>query len=236
MKSLFTQLGGHGMNLLGARLRQRRRQLGLRQKDVAGESSASFLSKAESGAAQPSLANLRDWAAALGTTAGDLLGDHLVLEAAMHSILHTEKCLSYLEQLPPSPLTAFLRELTTSASSLSTPVPEPPQNPFLEYLTARVHLHRGAAQKAEEILIATLARAKAAPWRILPLSLLCQIYGELSETEKKELAQAELRQSLEELDHDQLLRSLPEPHLLTSLELDLLKLSALRQHRHLLTD
>lgn len=59
---------------------------------------------------------------------------------------------------------------------------------------------------------------------------------ELSETEKKELAQAELRQSLEELDHDQLLRSLPEPHLLTSLELDLLKLSALRQHRHLLTD
>ena len=101
----------------------------------------------------------------------------------MHSILHTEKCLSYLDQLPPSPLTAFLRELTTSASSLRTPVPEPPQIPFLEYLTARVQLLRGAAQNAEEFLIASLARAIAAPWLIQPLSLLCHIYGELSETE-----------------------------------------------------
>ena len=115
------------MNLLGDRLRQRRRLLGLRQKDVAGPTSASFLSKVESGAAQPSLANLRDWADALGTTTSDLLGEHLVLEAAKHSILLTEQCLAYLDALPTSPLTNFLRELTISATSLSTPIPVRPK-------------------------------------------------------------------------------------------------------------
>jgi len=229
MKSLFTQLGGHGMNLLGARLRQRRRQLGLRQRDVTGDDCASFLSKVENGAALPSLNSLRQWAAVLSTTAGDLLGDHLVLEAAKHSILLTDQCLTYLDQLPPSSLTEFLRQLTTSATALSVPVPDPPPDPSLEYLTALVHLHRGEAQAAEAVLLSTLARARSAPWRIFHLSLLCQIYERLGEPAKQRQALAELKDGLAQLNHAELLRTLPEPHLLSGLELDLLKLSALLQ-------
>lgn len=224
------------MNLLGARLRQRRRQLGLRQKDVAGESSASFLSKAESGAAQPSLANLRDWADALGTTTSDLLGEHLVLEAAKHSILLTEQCLAYLDALPTSPLTNFLRELTISATSLSTPIPVPPQDPCLEYLTALVHLHRGTPHQAEEVLLQTLTRARTAPWRIFHLSLLCQIYAALSEPAKHRKASDDLRAALAELNHQQLLHTLPEAHLLSTWDLDLLKLSSLLKYARLSLD
>src|SRR5690554_2025792 len=106
------------MKLLGSRLRQRRRQMKLRQRDVASEGSASFLSKVENGAVYPSLNNLRDWSQTLGTTSGDLMGDSLVLEAAKHSILVPEKCHNYLNQLPNCFFTSFLRELTTSATSL----------------------------------------------------------------------------------------------------------------------
>ncbi len=224
------------MSLLGARLRQRRRQLGLRQRDVTGDDCASFLSKVENGAALPSLNSLRQWAAVLSTTAGDLLGDHLVLEAAKHSILLTDQCLTYLDQLPPSSLTEFLRQLTTSATALSVPVPDPPPDPSLEHLTALVHLHRGEAQAAEAVLLSTLARARSAPWRIFHLSLLCLIYEGLSEPGKKQKAQEDLRSSLAELDHDQLLRSLSEPHLLSPVELDLIKLGAFLKHSHLFLD
>jgi len=215
------------MSLLGARLRLRRRQLGLRQKDVAGADSASFLSKVENGAAQPSLANLRDWAAVLNTTAGELLGDQLALEAAKHTILLTDKCLTYLDQLPASSLASFLRQLTSSATSLSTPVPAPPEDPSLEYLTAKVHLHRGEAERAETLLLKALTRIRTAPWRIFHLSLLCQIYERLSEAAKKREVLAELQTALAQLDYEELLSSLPEPEFLSSLELDLLKLGAL---------
>ncbi|HHT43353.1 MAG TPA: helix-turn-helix domain-containing protein [Firmicutes bacterium] len=224
------------MNVLGSRLRQRRRQLGLRQKDVAGEESASFLSKVECGAAHPSLSNLRQWSSVLGTTASDLLGEHLVLEAAKHSILLTDQCLGYLDLLPSSELTDFLRGLTRSAASLSTPVPSPPPDPSLEYLTALVHLHRGRPDSAEEIILGTLSRARSTPWRIFHLSLLCLIYEGLSEPGKKQKAQEDLRSSLAELDHDQLLRSLSEPHLLSPVELDLIKLGAFLKHSHLFLD
>lgn len=224
------------MSLLGARLRQRRRQLGLRQRDVTGDDCASFLSKVENGAALPSLNSLRQWAAVLSTTAGDLLGDHLVLEAAKHSILLTDQCLTYLDQLPPSSLTEFLRQLTTSATALSVPVPDPPPDPSLEYLTALVHLHRGEAQAAEAVLLSTLARARSAPWRIFHLSLLCQIYAALSEPAKHRKASDDLRAALAELNHQQLLHTLPEAHLLSTWDLDLLKLSSLLKYARLSLD
>ena len=141
----------------------------------------------------------------------------------------TDQCLTYLDQLPPSSLTEFLRQLTTSATALSVPVPDPPPDPSLEYLTALVHLHRGEAQAAEAVLLSTLARARSAPWRIFHLSLLCQIYERLGEPAKQRQALAELKDGLAQLNHAELLRTLPEPHLLSGLELDLLKLSALLQ-------
>ena len=62
----------------------------------------------------------------LSSTAADLIGDHLVLEAAKESILLTEKCHAYLRRLPATSLTSFLRDLSASASALSIPVPQPP--------------------------------------------------------------------------------------------------------------
>lgn len=135
------------MELLGARLRQRRRQMKLRQGDVAGTHSGSFLSKVENGVAQPSLSNLRDWSEKLETTAGELLGEHLILEAAKQSLLMTRKCHSYLDRLRPSPTTHFLKELSASATALSVSVPEPPCDPELQHLTAKVLLHRGMVQE-----------------------------------------------------------------------------------------
>lgn len=222
------------MSLLGLRLRQRRKQMRLRQKDIAGGSS-SFLSKVESGTATPSLANLTDWSNKLNTPAGELLGDHLVLEAAKQSILLTEKCLAFLDHLPSSNLTTFLRQLSISATSLSTPVPKPPQEPELQYLTTKVLLHRGMIIEAKELVIKALS-ADHFLWRIHHLSLLCLIYEKLSETEKHKQAKEELLLSLQELDYDKLLHTLPDAEAVSIVDLDLLKLSALLQHSSLLLE
>lgn len=221
------------MNLLGARLKQRRKQLGLRQKDVAGES-ASFLSKVEGGTAQPSLANLTTWSKALDTTAGNLLGDHLVLEAAKQSILLTDKCLHYLDQLPQTESTKFLRQLTISATSISTPVPTPPTDPELEYLTAKVLVHRSMLKEAQSLLAQTLKRSLS-NWRIHHLSLLCQIYESLGEQKKKDRVLEDLRRAMEELDYEHLIHALPEGEYLTSVHLDLLKLSYIMHHKKRIT-
>lgn len=215
------------MSLLGIRLRQRRRQLGLRQRDLAGESGASFISKVESGAAQPSLKSLLEWSTVLRTTAGSLLGDELLLEAAKHCILHTDKCLSYLEQLEESELTRFLKELTQSANSVSTPVPNPPPDPELEYLAAQVLLHKRQTQEAEGLLLGTLAQAKSAPWRIFHLSLLCAVYAQEGDSTRLNEVRAQLKEALSRLTPDELVHTLPEPHLLSSADLYLLRLSTL---------
>ncbi|NMB00143.1 MAG: helix-turn-helix domain-containing protein [Firmicutes bacterium] len=218
------------MNILGLRLRQRRRQLGLRQKDLAGAGTASFLSKVESGTAQPSLANLTTWAAELNTTPGDLLGDHLVLEAAKQTILLTEKCLGYLELLHVSPLTTFLKELTISATSLSAPVPDPPRDPELEYLTATVLVQRGMLMEAKALTKKALATTHLY-WKIRLLSLLYLIYEKLHEPDKKRQVQDDLKLVLNELDHDQLLHILPDAEALSMVDLDLLKLSTLLHYK-----
>lgn len=215
------------MELLGSRLRQRRRQMKFRQRDVASENSASFLSKVEKGVAQPSLKNLRDWSNALQTTSADLLGDHLILEAAKQSILLMEKCHSYLDRLQLSPLTVFLRDLSTSANALSISVPEPPPDPELEYLTAKVLLHRGMILEAEEMSKRSLSRSYSPLLRISHLSLLCLIYQELAEPIKERQTKANLRQVILELDYNMLLHILPEADVLSADDLELLRLSAL---------
>lgn len=220
-------LGGWGMRLLGSRLRQRRRQLKLHQKDVAGEQSASFLSKVENGAAHPSLKTLREWSQVLHTNPGHLMGDHLILEAAKYCILLTEKCHGYLDYLPVTLLTTFLRELSSSASSLSIRVPDPPPDPELQYLTAKVLLKRGMIQEAKEMAEGSLAQPCSPFIRIQYLSLLCLIYDELAEGTRRRQAQDDLRSALLELDHKKLVHKLPDADTLCVDDLNLLKLGVL---------
>ena len=217
------------MELLGSRLRWRRRQMKLRQGDIAGAHSGSFLSKVENGAAQPSLSNLRDWSDKLETTAGELLGDHLILEAAKQSILLTEKCHTYLDQLRPSTTACFLKELSSSATALSVSVPDPPCDPELQYLTAKVLLHRGMMQEAKNMVERALPLTFSPLLRIRHLFLLCQICGELAETSAKEEVKDALHSALSELDHHELLQKLPNADALSTSDLELLTLSALIQ-------
>lgn len=222
------------MELLGARLRWRRRQLKLRQGDIVGTHSGSFLSKVENGVAQPSLSSLRDWSEKLETTAGELLGDHLVLEAAKQCILLTEKCHLYLDHLDPSPTTRFLKELSSSATALSVPVPDPPCDPELQCLAARVLLHRGMIQEAKNMVERALPFTFTPLLRIRHLLLLCQICGELAETSTKEEAKNALHSTLSELDHYELLQELPDAEALSASDMELLTLSALVQDSRLL--
>ncbi len=215
------------MKLLGSRLRQRRRQMGLQQKEVALQNSASFLSKVETGAAHPSLATLRGWAATLQTTPTDLLGEDLALEAAKQTILITHKCHAYLDQLPQTCLTDFLRKLSTSATSLSIPVPAPPQNPELHYLTAKVLDHKGLSVQAAELLESSLTRWRSPLWCIYYLSLLCQVYDKLSETAKKKRTEKALQNHIAALDPHKLMATLPNSPSITNDDLDLLRLSIL---------
>ena len=173
------------MELLGARIRHRRRQLKLKQSDVSGSNSASFLSKVENGSADPSLNSLRDWSEKLGVPAAELLGDHLLLEAAKHSILHPEICNRYLDKLKATPATCFLKKLSASAAALSIAVPEPPADPELQFLTAQVLRRRGMLQEAGELAERAIAYTYSPLLRISYLSLLCQIYGELDEAAKQ---------------------------------------------------
>lgn len=212
------------MELLGSRLRRRRRNMRQRQADIAGPHSASFLSKVENGIAQPSLDNLNKWSERLQTTVSELLGDHLVMDAAKQSILLTDKCHGYLDHLQPSPVTTFLRELSTSATYLSVPVPDPPEDQELEYLTAVVLFHRGMFQEAREMGEKVLALAYVPLLRIRCLSLLCLIYGELAELEDKRRCEEGLRSALSSLDYNTLLFHLPDADSLSTGDLDLLLL------------
>lgn len=220
-------LGGDCVKLLGSRLRQSRRRIGLQQKEVAGKNSASFLSKVETGAALPSLATLQDWAVVLQTTPGDLLGEHLVLEAAKLTVLETDKCHAYLKLLPSTPMTKFIQQLSNSATSLSTAVPMPPPDPELEYLTAKVLDHRGQTAQAAQLAESALTKWHSPLWCIYYLSLLCQVYDKLSETEKKKQAKKQLHAHIINLNTELFAITLPEGGSLTTEDLYLLKLCQL---------
>ncbi len=215
------------MNLLGIRLRQRRRQLRLLQREVAGSDSASFLSKVENGAAYPSLKSLQNWAERLNTTSEELLGGLLLWEAAKHTVLLTEKCLGYLEYLPGSDRTTFLRKLAASAGSLSCPVPEPPQDPELQYLTAVVLLKRRQIPQAKSTVLKALAFTISPFRQILLLSLLCRIYQALNKTKERQNTEEKLRLALKTLNYQELLERLPPANSVTYADLALLKFSAL---------
>lgn len=217
------------MKLLGSRIRQRRRALHLHQADVVGPNSSSFLSKVENGSAYPSLKNLQEWSQKLQTTAGDLLGDHLILEAAKQSILLTKQCHRYLQFLPVTPLTIFLQDLSTCASSISSPLPDMPEDPELLYLYGQVLIQRGMLLEARDLSEEVLNRNLPTLWRFYHLSLVCQIYGELGENEKKGKTQGIIQSILKDLDHKTLLQFLPEPELICSHDLELLRISSVVQ-------
>ncbi len=214
------------MKILATRLRQRRRQLRLNQKDVAKTGSSSLLSKVETGTSQPSLKTLQEWALALKTTTADLIGDQLLLEAAKQTILATEKCHSYLSFLPETAATNFLKELSLSATSFTTPVPEPPADPELQYLAAKVHLHKGTPVKAAKLAQRALSQDVSQLWRIYHLTLLCQVYEQLSEPEKRREVEKELRATVNRQKAD---ANLPPAAELTQTDLDQLKLGSLLQ-------
>ncbi len=216
--------GGLGMGLLGSRLRRRRQNMQQRLSDVAGLGSVSFLSKVENGVAQPSLGTLNKWSERLQTTVGELLGDHLILDAAKQSILLTEKCHSYLDYLQPSAEVRFLGELSASATRLSMPVPDPPDDRELEYITAVVLRHRGMFQEARVLSEKVLTHAYAPLLRMRCLSLLCLIYGELAEPDSKKKCEEDLRRALLELDYNTLLHCLPDADALSTPHLGLLLL------------
>lgn len=217
------------MSLLGLRLRQRRRLLQLNQADVAGQSSASFLSKVENGVTSPSLRNLELWSEKLQTTCGELMGDHILLEAAKLSILDQKQCHSYLDQLPETTLSQFLRDLSSSASSLSSPLPPRPKDPELLYLYAKVLLNLGMLQDAQNLVEELLAQNIPTLWRVHHLALVCQIFGELGEIQKKEQAKAQMQALLADLDPKGLRQALPEAPMLRAEDLLLLQLSDLSQ-------
>lgn len=142
------------MELLGRRIRARRRQLRLTQKDLATATTSSFISRIERGKDFPSLQVLRTIAQSLLLTAGELLGDHLLLEAAKLSVLDAEQCQLYLNHLPETSITRYLASLTACSQNASKPIPSPPPDPEMHFLAALVALQRHNEPKAREFAAA----------------------------------------------------------------------------------
>ena len=172
------------MQYLGSRIRYRRRQMRLNQKQMANQNSASFVSKVETGQALPSLSVLADWSNILETSIGELIGDNLLWEAAALTVLHPEKCHHYLALLPKTPIRQYLEDLSASASSLSTPVPKPPPYPILQYSAAKVLLHRGEMEQAAALCQQALTISDPV-WRIRNLALLSQVWSRLGRLTKQ---------------------------------------------------
>lgn len=215
------------MKLLGQRIRRRRRNLLLHQKDVVGKDCASFLSKVENGVTYPSVKNLKDWSKSLKTTPSELMGDHLLLEAAKHTILLPKKCEEYLNRLPLDEVTSFLRTLSASVVSVSIPVPEPPEDAEMQYLTAQVYLKKNLPQNALHLVNQALNNGKHPLLHIKLLHLLYRIYEKLSLSKEMEKSYEELLSYLETFSYYKVIQDLPAADAITTLDLDLLKLSIL---------
>jgi transcriptional regulator with XRE-family HTH domain len=135
------------MKLLGKRIRARRRQLRLTQRDIATAATSSFISRIERGHDLPSLEVLHAMAQHLQLTMAELLGDQLLLEAAKLTVLNPARCLAYLEYLPDTSITRFLECLTESVRNPLRPV-SPPPNYEMHFLAARVYAHRSHKDRA----------------------------------------------------------------------------------------
>lgn len=215
------------MKSLGQRIRRRRRSLFLHQKDVAGKNGTSFLSKVENGVTYPSIKNLKNWSPILKTTCGELIGDHLLLEAAKKTILAPRICEEYLKQLPLNEITSFLRELSASVISVSVPVPNPPEDVEMQYLTAQVYLKKNLPHDALILVNHALKQGKHPLLHIKLLHLLCRIYEELSQIKEMEKSYKELQSYLRAFTPNKVIQNLPPSDAITTLDLDLLKLSFL---------
>ena len=214
------------MQYLGSRIRYRRRQMRLSQKQMALQNSASFVSKVETGQALPSLSILAEWSNTLETPISELIGDHLLWEAAALTVLHPEKCRRYLTYLPQTPIRQYIEDLSTCAVSLSIPVPKPPPHPCLQYSAAKVLLHRGEMEQAAALCQQALT-ASDPVWRIRHLALLSQIWTKLGKTDKAKAVRSQFLTVLGELDTERLTAQLPEGDRLTNHDLELVKLSLL---------
>ncbi len=197
------------MNLLGRRLRIRRRQLGYTQEQLAESTTGSFISRVERGHDLPSLLVLKELAGRLETTTGELLGDLLALEAAKLSILIPRLCFTYLEELPPTSITQYLALLTTSVQKGST-VPAPPLDAELHFLAALVHTERVDFRNAVRLIETGLEISTAKPLTERRLTLLRRLLTKESKVNDKTLLVS--RKLLNQLQD--IAASLPPPDLL----------------------
>ncbi len=213
------------MQLIGKRIRNFRRSLLMNQKDIAGKRCTSFISRIENGVSIPSLKNLKEWSGLLRTTSSELIGDQVLLDIAKGTILQPEKCQEYLQHLPENETTTFIKNLSASVRSVSTPVPEPPQDAELQYLTAQVHLKKGFPHKALDLTNQALQGGKHPITHIRLLYLSYRIYEILGESHKMQEASESLHSYLKEYSYNKIIQNLPDPETVTSYDVDLFKLS-----------
>lgn len=205
-------MGGVKMKL-GSNIQRRRKKLKLSQQELANNDwTRSYISQIESDRLQPPLASLAIIAAKLDTTISDLVGDQLLLDKAKTTICYPNICKNYLAQLPKTPTTIFLYQLTNSLQTNKSLDYQIPPSAELYYLTARVLIFQQNYDKALQVLLDGQKYLDLF-WRILFLNKLCQLYTELGDAEKLEATKSQLLTQLKSTDsltdlRDQITREL----------------------------
>src|SRR5690554_2107734 len=101
--------------MIGNNIRMRRKKLRLSQEALAqGDWTRSYISQIERGRIQPSIDTLTKIAIKLDTTVAELIGDQTLVHQAKAAVLYPDICKQYLDQLPETPTTIFLDQLTNS--------------------------------------------------------------------------------------------------------------------------
>lgn len=184
---------------LGNTIRRRRKKLRISQQELANDNwSRSYISQIESNRVQPSLENLSIIANKLDTTISDLIGDQLLLEKAKATIFYPTICKKYLAQLPETPTTIFLYQLTNSLQTNNYLNYQIPPSAELYYLTARVHIFQQNYDKALQVLLDG-QKFLDSYWKILFLTKICQVYDKLAKKEELNAAQEQLRNLLKSI-------------------------------------
>ena len=126
--------------MIGNNIRMRRKKLRLSQEALAqGDWTRSYISQIERGRIQPSIDTLTKIAIKLDTTVAELIGDQTLVHQAKAAVLYPDICKQYLDQLPETPTTIFLDQLTNSLLTNNNLDFQLPPNPELYYLTARYY-------------------------------------------------------------------------------------------------
>ncbi|MFB5067626.1 MAG: helix-turn-helix domain-containing protein [Candidatus Wallacebacter cryptica] len=193
--------------MIGNNIRMRRKKLRLSQEALAqGDWTRSYISQIERGRIQPSIDTLTKIAIKLDTTVAELIGDQTLVHQAKAAVLYPDICKQYLDQLPETPTTIFLDQLTNSLLTNNNLDFQLPPNPELYYLTARVLIFQKKYPSAVKLLQKALKLFDIF-WRILFMRKLYFVYQQLNDQEGMESVKAELGQALASLDSTDDLKS-----------------------------